>query len=84
MHGMKMKTLLLMILCIQIDTKIVEGMVWKFIVLSLLFAFDVEPVLTVHNVGLIFIGNGTIRKPKLCLWYYGKEHSKSFIVPVNF
>jgi len=36
-------------------TKLIEGMVRKPIVLSLLFAFDVELVLTVHNVELDFI-----------------------------
>jgi len=37
------------------QAKLIEGMVRKPIVLSLLFAFDVEPVLTVHNVELVFI-----------------------------
>jgi len=50
----------------------------KPIVLSLLFAFDVEPVLTVHNVELVFILTWKIRKPKLCLCNYGKEHSNIY------
>jgi len=35
--------------------KLIEGMVRKPIVLSLLYAFEVEPVLTVHNFGIIFV-----------------------------
>jgi len=54
-------------------------MVRKPIVPSLLFAFDVEPVLTVHNVELVFIWTWKIRKPKLCLWHYGKEHSNIYL-----
>jgi len=38
-----------------VGSKLIEGMVRKPIVLSLLYAFKVEPVLTVHNVGLIFV-----------------------------
>jgi len=39
----------------SLQSKLIEGMVRKPIVTSLLFAFDVEPVLTVHNVELVFI-----------------------------
>jgi len=58
--------------------KLIEGMVRKPIVLSLLFAFDVEPVLTVHKVELVFIRTWKIRKTKLCLCNYGKEHSNIY------
>jgi len=49
----------------------------KPIVLSLLCAFDAEPVLTLHNVGLIFIQNNNkkIGQPQLCLWYNAKKYS---------
>jgi len=63
-----------------IKTKYIKGMVRKPIVLCLLLALEVEPALTVHNVGLIFIQNWKTRKHiKLCLWYYAKEHANIYL-----